>query len=191
MSNANTTGRSSNAAIGSAAATDPAAMSETQQLSLMQRLDALEAKLKETQAENERLKAEAEQSMAAGLRYSPNERAFAGSEGYKFLVKPIVLPVDKDKYAHLKPVEVSACDESEAKRWYYQSNETRPGSGQALDPMQVRLEVTCLSIKERNESLRRQYQLAGIRNKVDNGQSLNKDEERLLREYESALFANL
>lgn len=155
---------------------------------LLDQLASMEAKLKKLEADNERLANENESLTAAGgLRFSPNEQAYAGEDGhggYEFRVEPIT----KDgEFEHLKPTTVRCVDESEAIRWYCQKNEMKPGTGKALDPVRVRLKVTCAS-KERAESIILQKRIALLRVKINNGQELTAEDQELARRCEKQLF---
>lgn len=173
----------------------PAADGAFSPAAMLARLDALEKAneklVSENRAaaeENQRLREEADAiASSGGLRYSPNEKAFAGPEGYEFEVRPVLKEGDAT-YAHLKPAKIKACDESEALRWYCQANETRPGSGTALDPIRVRLSVKCLS-KERDNSVVRQKQIAVIRRKVENAVPLTDAEQALIDKYEIDIYS--
>lgn len=159
-------------------------LTQAQTLELLGRLASLEKALEEQKAETERVIAE--NANASGKRYSPSEKAFAGVEGYKFRVTPIPKK-DGDQFAHLKPQDVEACDESEALRWYCVANESRPGSGQALDPMKVRLKVEAIG-RKRADSIMRQKQIGALRLKVQAGLTLSKQESELLATCEKEIF---
>jgi len=154
---------------------------------VLERLKTMEAALAESVAENKRLREEAEAAVAnAGLRYQPNAKAFAGPEGYEFEVVPVLKDGDNE-YRHLKRARVKAVDEGEAKRWYCQANEGKPGTGTALDPMKVRLEVRSLS-PQRATSIVRQKQISALRAKVNSGMQLSKSDTVLLNEVESEIY---
>lgn len=161
-----------------------ASLTPAQTLELLKRLESLEKALAEQKAETERVIAE--NANASGKRYSPGEKAFAGVEGYKFRVTPIPKK-DGDQFSHLKPQEVEACDESEALRWYCVANESRPGSGQALDPMKVRLKVEPIG-RKRADSVMRQKQIGALRLKVQAGLPLSTQESTLLSTCEKEIF---
>lgn len=161
-------------------------LTPAQTLELLKKLDSLEKALVEQRAETERIIAE--NANASGKRYSPGEKAFAGVEGYKFRVTPIPKKDgNPDQFAHLKPQEVEACDESEALRWYCVANESRPGSGQALDPMKVRLKVEAIG-RKRADSVMRQKQIGALRVKVQAGLQLTEKETALLATCEKEIF---
>lgn len=164
--------------------TEGAALTTEQQLDLLRRLASLEKQLKEQKEETERILAESNAS--SGKRYSPKEKAFAGVEGYKFRVTPIAKK-DGDSIDHLQPAEVEAVDESEALRWYCVANESRPGSGQALDPMRVRLKVESIG-RKRADSVMRQKQIGALRLKVQSGVTLSPKELALLDTCEKEVF---
>lgn len=163
-----------------------ATLTPAQTLELLKRLDSLEKALVEQKAETERVIAE--NANASGKRYSPGEKAFAGVEGYKFRVTPIPKKDgNPDQFSHLKPQDVEACDESEALRWYCVANESRPGSGQALDPMKVRLKVEPIG-RKRADSVVRQKQIGALRLKVNAGLQLTEKESALLATCEKEIF---
>jgi hypothetical protein len=161
-----------------------ATLTPAQTLELLKRLDSLEKALVEQKAETERVIAE--NANASGKRYSPGEKAFAGVEGYQFKVTPIPKK-DGDQFPHLKPQVVEACDESEALRWYCVANESRPGSGQALDPMKIRLKVESVG-RKRADSIVRQKQIGALRLKVNAGLQLSEKEADLLETCEKEIF---
>lgn len=149
---------------------------------LLRRLAALESKYTELKDEHERVVAESQAS--SGKRYSPNEKAFAGVEGYEFLVTPMP---KEGEFQHLKPATVRAVDESEALRWYCVANEMKPGTGAALDPVKVRLDVKPVG-RKRADSIMRQKQIGALRKKVEANQPLSEQESDLLASCEREIF---
>lgn len=152
------------------------------------RLIAAEEALKAREEEIVALKAEADRVMASGgLRYSPKDRPFVGDGGgYEFTVTPKIKEGDTD-LAHLKPVTVRCCDESEALRWYCQAHEMKVGSGKAVDPVKVHLSVVCLG-RERADAIMRQRQISVLRRKVESGAQLNETDQELLATCENEIY---
>lgn len=155
---------------------------------LLARLDAAERELKSRDAKIEALQDEVKQlSQAGGLKYSPQEKPFAGENGgYEFIVTPHPKEGDTD-FAHLKSMSVRCIDESEALRWYCQVNETKKGSGRALDPVKVRLTVACVG-RERADSIVRQKQISVLRKKIESGMQLTDADNELLAQCEEQIY---
>jgi len=162
--------------------------SKTSDLDLLARLEALEARAKSDAATIEQLKSENERiTNSGGLRFSPKDQPFVGDGGgYEFLVTPHINEADP-KQAHLKPVKVRCCDESEAIRWYCQSHEMTLGSGRAVDPVKLRITAE-IQGRERADSVMRQKQVSVLRKKIEGGQALSDSDKTLLSEVEDEIY---
>lgn len=154
---------------------------------LLARLEALERRAAEAEAEAQKLREENDRIMSTGgLRYSANDQPFVGHDGgYEFLVTPLV--ENNPDAAHLKPVKVRCCDEAEALRWYCQAHEAKPGSRLAVDPMKVKLKVEIVG-RERADSIMRQKQLSVLRKKVESGVNLTESEQAMVAQYEEEIY---
>lgn len=162
---------------------------------LLERLKAAEEALAAQTAttaqqkeEIDRLREEADRIRdGAGLRYSPKEQAYIGDNGgYEFEVIPRIKEGDTS-LAHLVPKKVRACDESEAIRWYCQTNEMKKGTGIAVDPVKVPLSAKCLG-RERADAIMRQRRISALRSKVESGHTLSETDRELLETCEQEVF---
>lgn len=119
-----------------------------------------------------------------GLRVRAGGKPFAGpTGGYLFEVYPL----QPAKFPHLQPAKVHAVDESEAKRWYAESNEEPPGSNKQLDLVRVKIEVKCLD-RRRNALIMHKQTLSGIRARIASGASLTDREVALLEKHEDEIM---
>lgn len=151
----------------------------------LDRLAALETELKAALDKINELESEVENQ--AGLKYRPQAKPYAGENGgYKFVVVP---KYTDPKLSHLKPMEVTCCDESEAIRWYCEANESHPGSGLALDTVTIGLQLTAKCLDEsRKASILIQKKLAAIRNKLERNMAMSDEDEQLMQQYEAKIF---
>ena len=146
---------------------------------LLKRIADLEDKLQQ---------AEARATEAPGARIDSKSKAFTGDNGgYEFKVTPIYQ--DQQRWGHLKEAVIPACDESEAKRHYLQSNETRPKSGKPLDPLSrgLQIKVQCIDPR-RHEAIQLAKRLAHLRQKLNTAATLTAEEQKLLNKYESDIL---
>lgn len=153
-----------------------AASSQSLPPDVLERLERADAEIKRL---NEALKAkEAEADATGGLKINPGDRPYTGDTGgWKFRVGPTA----KAKYTDLPTVEINACDESEAKRWYCASHDYPKGSRRAIDPVAIDITVTCID-EGRNRLVQRKAKFANIRQKLFAGQTLTPDEDKILQD---------
>ena len=151
------------------------------------RLEALEAAEAEL-VERSRELQEREESMrndeaARGRALRDEKEAFKGPNGgYKFEVGA----VDFVKYPTLRAIVVTACDESEAKRFFCATKEDPRRAGKQVDSVGIDIYAKCVDPR-RQQDLNRAYQLAAIRRKREQGNPLNEQEEAQLSLYERSL----
>jgi hypothetical protein len=146
---------------------------------LLEKLKRAEARIKEL---DEKLR----DSDAAGRAVRHEKQPFAGElGGYQFEVTPSARTLEN--FPHLKPVVVSACDESEAKRWYLATNETRPGSNKMLDATRVHLSVVCKD-KRRAKLIQHAQRVAYIRQRLESGQTLNARDQEYMDAHENEIL---
>lgn len=151
------------------------------ELELMAKLEAKERDL----AKAEQQLAESIANETSGLRVRTEERGpYRGdSGGWLFRIEPF----DKEKFPHLKPVEIKACDESELIRWYCATHQDPPKSGKQVDPVKVRLKVECLD-KGRQDLIWRKQYLSNIRAKLAAGSPLTQKEQSILDANENEVY---
>ncbi len=170
-------GKAGQAAIESlekAAAAQQASSQPAGDEAMLAKLIAAEQQIKEL---TERL-ASQEAEAFSGLKISPGDRPYVGENGgYLFEVGP----VNKSLHDVLPPIQVSACDESEAKRYYCNKFDYPKGSKRAIDPVAIEINVTCKDPR-RQQLIHRKARLAMIRTKLNSGQQLTGEEQKILDE---------
>lgn len=176
--------KATNSIEGAVAATGslPAGVDVQDLMARLAKLEAAEKEVEALRAENERLT----QEKFSSRRLMHGARPFAPQGGsYKFRIGPTKR--DKEKYPHLETVEEEACDESELKRWYCATNESKPGSNMQIDPANVTLDIVCID-KRRSELLVLKNQLSALREKINKGSALGPNDLKLLQKYEAEVY---
>jgi len=149
-----------------------------------EQLKAMQAKLEELQAKLD------EKERADGTRYAPASKPFVGDHGgYDF--KVTTTHNHPERFSHIPEEEViRASDETEAKRVFMEKYETKKGSGRPLhhDSRGIRVDVVCVDPR-RGERVRLQQMISRLRRKVDSGQTLTAEEEKLASQYEDQVYS--
>lgn len=151
------------------------------ELELMAKLEAKERDL----AKAEQQLAETIANETSGLRVRTEERGPYRGENGGWMFR--IAPFDKEKFPHLAPVEMKACDESEMIRWYCATHQDPPKSGKQVDPVKVRLKVECLD-KGRASLIWQKQQLSNIRAKLASGSPLTEKEQKMLDANEDEVY---
>ena len=143
---------------------------------LSEREKELLAKLERAEAQIKNLEEEQAANASSGLKVRKEDGPFTGENGgWRFRVGPRMA----EQYPHLETVEVNACDESEAIRYYCATHENPPGSKKQVDPVRVHIQCTCLS-PEREKFINYQKALGTIRRKLESGSALSAHEQSIL-----------
>lgn len=147
-------------------------------------LEAAEAELAERRRELDEREEQLKNDLASRGRALLNEKeAYRGSEGgYKFEVGAVNI----EKYPTLKPIVVTAVDESEAKRFFCATKQDPDKPGKQVDPVKIDIAVRCVDPR-RQENINRAYAIAAIRRKREQGNPLSEQEEATLSLWERAL----
>ena len=156
----------------------PADLSE-----LQAKLDAanalLEKRDKEILEAKEALEAQRDSSSQRPLRVATE---VVKGEGYRFRVGL------KKPHPGLPDVEVECCDESEAIRWFILTKAHPDKPGVQIDPSVYPLQAKCVDPR-RDDRIKRDKVIGGLRSKAERGQILSEVEQALLDEADEKVLS--